>query len=95
MAAPAKVCAEVAELADALHSGCSARQGVEVRVLSSAPGFWPLTLLVRFRQTEIEKVATGRPVPAARQLKVLLKNTGQQHFKIVEKRMEVSPNEIH
>ena len=29
--------AEVAELADALHSGCSARQGVEVRVLSSAP----------------------------------------------------------
>ena len=30
-------CAEVAELADALHSGCSARQGVEVRVLSSAP----------------------------------------------------------
>jgi hypothetical protein len=27
----------VAELADALHSGCSARQGVEVRVLSSAP----------------------------------------------------------
>ena len=30
--------AEVAELADALHSGCSARQGVEVRVLSSAPG---------------------------------------------------------
>src|SRR5271157_2451985 len=28
--------AEVAELADALHSGCSARQGVEVRVLSSA-----------------------------------------------------------
>jgi hypothetical protein len=39
VAAPAKVCAEVAELADALHSGCSARQGVEVRVLSSAPGF--------------------------------------------------------
>ena len=36
-AAPATVCAEVAELADALHSGCSARQGVEVRVLSSAP----------------------------------------------------------
>ncbi len=34
--------AEVAELADALHSGCSARQGVEVRVLSSAPflSFW-------------------------------------------------------
>ncbi|SPE25894.1 hypothetical protein SBA2_270004 [Acidobacteriia bacterium SbA2] len=31
--------AEVAELADALHSGCSARQGVEVRVLSSAPIF--------------------------------------------------------
>ena len=31
--------AEVAELADALHSGCSARQGVEVRVLSSAPEF--------------------------------------------------------
>src|SRR5437667_12383019 len=30
-------CAEVAELADALHSGCSTRQGVEVRVLSSAP----------------------------------------------------------
>ena len=30
-------CAEVAELADALHSGCSSRQGVEVRVLSSAP----------------------------------------------------------
>ena len=29
--------AEVAELADALHSGCSTRQGVEVRVLSSAP----------------------------------------------------------
>ena len=29
-------CAEVAELADALHSGCSSRQGVEVRVLSSA-----------------------------------------------------------
>ncbi len=29
--------AEVAELADALHSGCSSRQGVEVRVLSSAP----------------------------------------------------------
>ncbi len=28
--------AEVAELADALHSGCSARQGVEVRLLSSA-----------------------------------------------------------
>ncbi len=28
--------AEVAELADALHSGCSARKGVEVRVLSSA-----------------------------------------------------------
>ena len=27
----------MAELADALHSGCSARQGVEVRVLSSAP----------------------------------------------------------
>ena len=31
--------AEVAELADALHSGCSARQGVEVRVLSSAPAY--------------------------------------------------------
>ena len=37
VAAPAIVCAEVAELADALHSGCSARKGVEVRVLSSAP----------------------------------------------------------
>ena len=38
-------CAEVAELADALHSGCSARQGVEVRVLSSAPIlFLPLYL---------------------------------------------------
>src|SRR5438477_12222688 len=32
--------AEVAELADALHSGCSTRQGVEVRVLSSAPPSW-------------------------------------------------------
>ncbi len=32
-----RTCAEVAELADALHSGCSTRQGVEVRVLSSAP----------------------------------------------------------
>ena len=32
-----RICAEVAELADALHSGCSSRQGVEVRVLSSAP----------------------------------------------------------
>src|SRR5690348_7455867 len=34
---PRCVSAEVAELADALHSGCSTRQGVEVRVLSSAP----------------------------------------------------------
>ena len=32
-----RVFAAVAELADALHSGCSARQGVEVRVLSAAP----------------------------------------------------------
>jgi hypothetical protein len=40
-----RVSAEVAELADALHSGCSARQGVEVRVLSSAPiVFRPLYL---------------------------------------------------
>jgi hypothetical protein len=29
-------CADVAELADALASGASARKGVEVRVLSSA-----------------------------------------------------------
>lgn len=36
-ATPARSYAEVAELADALHSGCSSRQGVEVRVLSSAP----------------------------------------------------------
>ena len=30
-------CADVAELADALDSGSSARKGVEVQVLSSAP----------------------------------------------------------
>src|SRR5207249_5256308 len=38
--------AEVAELADALHSGCSTRQGVEVRVLSSAPNSFVLVLAV-------------------------------------------------
>ena len=32
----ASLCAEVAELADALASGASSRKGVEVRVLSSA-----------------------------------------------------------
>src|SRR5208283_2581540 len=37
-------CAEVAELADALHSGCSSRQGVEVRVLSSA--YQPLLSII-------------------------------------------------
>jgi hypothetical protein len=57
VAAPSIVCAEVAELADALHSGCSARQGVEVRVLSSAPGFRPFKSLIQFRRTAIEKCA--------------------------------------
>src|SRR5579885_90789 len=41
---PALLPAEVAELADALHSGCSTRQGVEVRVLSSAPVSLPVTV---------------------------------------------------
>ncbi len=59
MAAPAKVCAEVAELADALHSGCSARQGVEVRVLSSAPGSRLPRFFFALRQTEFEKSAAG------------------------------------
>ena len=53
VAAPSIAHAEVAELADALHSGCSARQGVEVRVLSSAPGLRPLKLLMQFRQPAI------------------------------------------
>jgi hypothetical protein len=35
--------AQVAELADALASGASSRKGVEVRVLSWAPYFLPLT----------------------------------------------------
>jgi hypothetical protein len=59
VAAPSIVCAEVAELADALHSGCSARQGVEVRVLSSAPASWPLRLLIEFSLTGIEKHEPG------------------------------------
>ena len=53
MAAPATVCAEVAELADALHSGCSARQGVEVRVLSSAPDLTLHRFLIQFREIVI------------------------------------------
>ena len=58
LAAPSIVYAEVAELADALHSGCSARQGVEVRVLSSAPGFRPFRLSKQFRQPAIQEFTT-------------------------------------
>ncbi len=39
--------ADVAELADALASGASARKGVEVRVLSSAYRRGPASLLYR------------------------------------------------
>ncbi len=44
----------VAELVDAQHSGCCARTGVEVRVLSRAP--WRTVILQGFRTRKKEQV---------------------------------------
>ena len=57
--------AEVAELADALHSGCSARQGVEVRVLSSAPFFGPSDCCCKSSRVKSGRHAAGRLCSAA------------------------------
>ncbi len=54
-------CAEVAELADAHGSGPCTRKGVEVRVLSSAPGFPGAGLETRSRQVR----SSSHPIPLA------------------------------
>ncbi len=85
-------CAEVAELADALHSGCSSRQGVEVRVLSSAPYYLISTAYPINAEFKIRRSHSYQPFCTSASRQHSTGRTCAQEFKKITSKIPRSTN---